>query len=236
MPGMAIEKSLAQHYCRIRLDGSRAGTVRICSVHLFVLQEKTMKNFAFPLFCLVGSLSLGHFAFSQEATATATAVRVPAASIPKMGPLTVTVDMMGGQKIVGTWTDITELPFKGAVGEVKILLSQVAGIKLASADDPSTTVVFKNGDSITGATDLQSISVDTEWGSAKINGSSITSLVLLPDLKWNAAIGLNGKRWSLVDSKNQQGVTVPSGTVLPTNTTTARPAVQPAVTRPGSPN
>ncbi len=139
--------------------------------------------------------------FAQDKEATATAVRAPVASVPKMGPLTVTVELIGGQKITGALTEITDLPFRGAVGDVKVMLSQVAGVKMASADDPSTTIIFKNGDSVTGATDLTTVSVDTEWGSAKINGSSITSLLLLPDLKWNASIGLNGKRWSLVDGK-----------------------------------
>lgn len=157
------------------------------------------------LFLLCTAISVGvngSILFGQDNEAVATAVRAPAASVPKMGPLTVTVDLLGGQKITGTLTEMTDLPFRASLGEVKIPLAQVAGIKLASGDDPSTTIIFKNGDSITGATDLQSVSVDTEWGSAKINGSSITSLILLPDLKWNASIGLNGKRWSLVDSKN----------------------------------
>lgn len=142
----------------------------------------------------------------KEATATATAVRTPAVSIPKMGPLTVTVEMLGGQKITGTLTEITELPIRSSFGEVKVPLSQVAGVKLASADDPSTTIILKNGDSVTGATDLQSVSVDTEWGSAKINGSSITSLLLLPDYKWTSASGIGGsKRWSLQDIKITPG-------------------------------
>ena len=165
---------------------------------------------------------------AQEKEATATAVRAPAVSVSKMGPLTVTVEMLGGQKISGTLTEITDLAFRlGAVGDVKVMLSEVAGIKMASADDPSTTIIFKNGDSVTGATDLKTVSVDTEWGSAKINGSSITSLMLLPDLKWNASIGLNGKRWSLVDGKNipsgQPGQLNPSSVVQPGTRTTTQP-------------
>ena len=165
---------------------------------------------------------------AQEKEATATPVRAPAASVSKMGPLTVTVEMLGGQKISGTLTEITDLAFRlGAVGDVKVMLSEVAGIKMASADDPSTTIIFKNGDSVTGATDLKTVSVDTEWGSAKINGSSITSLMLLPDLKWNASIGLNGKRWSLVDGKNipsgQPGQPYPSTVVQPGTRTTTQP-------------
>lgn len=155
---------------------------------------------------------------AQDKEATATAVRVPATSVPKMGPLTVTVEMLGGQKITGTLSDLAQLPFRfSGVGEgVKIELSQVAGVKMASPEDPTTTVVFKSGDSLTGATELQSVSVDTEWGSAKINGTSITSIVLLPDLKWTSSVGLSGKRWSLVDSKNSPSA-FQGGPVLPTN-------------------
>jgi hypothetical protein len=170
---------------------------------------------------------------AQDKEATATAVGVPAASIPKMGPITVTVDLVGGQKVSGTLTEVTLLPIRTAFGEASVPLAEVAGVKLASAEDSSTTIIMKNGDSITGATDLKVLSVDTEWGNAKINGSSVLSILLLPDLKWNATIGLNGKRWSLVDSKagpgqpgqpgqpstapqgnqpTRSGTTVPSGT------------------------
>ena len=129
---------------------------------------------------LAGLNSVG---VAQEKEATATAVKSPAASIPKPGPLTVTVEMIGGQKISGTLTEVTMLPIRTGFGAVEVPLAQVAGVKLASAEDPSTTVIMKDGDSITGATDLKSILVDTEWGSAKINGSAITSMLLLPDLK-----------------------------------------------------
>ncbi len=193
-----------------------------------------MKNRVPFMFCTMFAFSANvSLLVAQDKEATATAVRAPAASVPKMGPLTVTVELIGGQKVTGTLTEITDLPFRGAVGDVKVMLSEVAGVKMASADDPSTTIIFKNGDSVTGATDLKTVSVDTEWGSAKINGSSITSLLLLPDLKWNASIGLNGKRWSLVDGKNTpsgqpgqiiNGQFVPSTTGQPgTRTTTSQP-------------
>ena len=176
---------------------------------------------------LAGLNSVGD---AQEKEAIATAVKSPAASIPKSGPLTVTVEMIGGQKISGTLTEVTMLPIRTGFGAVEVPLAQVAGVKLASAEDPSTTVIMKDGDSITGATDLKSILVDTEWGSAKINGSAITSMLLLPDLKWTASIGLSGKRWSLVDSKAapQPGQFPPTGllpagarpgTVLPSSGT-----------------
>ena len=181
------------------------------------------------LFLLGTLVSIGENAsilVAQDNEATATVVRTPAASVTKMAPLTVTVELIGGQKITGTLTEVTMLPIRTAFGEASVPLTEVAGVKLATAEDTSTTVIMKNGDSITGATDLKTVSVDTEWGSAKINGSSITSLLLLPDLKWNASIGLSGKRWSLVDGKTtaqpgQPGLSqpgVPSNRVLPSGT------------------
>ena len=108
---------------------------------------------------LAGLNSVGD---AQEKEATATAVKSPAASIPKSGPLTVTVEMVGGQKISGTLTEVTMLPIRTGFGAVEVPLAQVAGVKLASAEDPSTTVIMKDEDSITSATDLKSILVDTE--------------------------------------------------------------------------
>jgi len=189
------------------------------------------------LFILVAMGARSSSLAAQELEATATAVRVPAATIPKLGPLTVTVELQGGQKIVGALTDMAELPFRGgSVGEVKIMLSEVAGIKLAAADDPSTSIIFKNGDSITGATDLKMVTVDTEWGSAKINGSSIVSLILLPDLKWTSVMQANGKRWSLQDIKVTPAVMTLPTTILPN--TTFLPGQNPASTpnRPSIPN
>jgi hypothetical protein len=190
----------------------------------------------FHLFVL-GALSAvclsNRFVGAQEAEATATAVRVPAASVVKSNPLTVTVELVGAQKITGTLFEITELPFRGSIGAVKIQLSEVAGIKLATSDDPSTTVIFKNGDSITGATENQTISVDTEWGSAKINGTSIVSMTFLPDLKWTSSMQSNGKRWSLVDVKSQPGQSGP-GMTLPSGSSVTNPAIGLPTSQPGT--
>ena len=200
---------------------------------------KTSSRFLLSALVAVSTNYTFLVAQDKEATATATTVRAPAASVPKMGPLTVTVEMLGGQKITGTLTEITELPIRSSFGEVKVPLSQVAGVKLASADDPSTTIILKNGDSVTGATDLQTVSVDTEWGSAKINGSSITSLLLLPDYKWTAATGIGGsKRWSLLDIKATPGVGLAGqpGTTGQPGQSSFLPSGQPGTTRTTQPN
>lgn len=127
-------------------------------------------------------------------------VRAAKAS-PTVRPLSVAVGLASGNDIEGTLTDTTQLQMQTSFGTASIPLSEVAGIRFASADDATTTVVMLNGDSITGATDVKLITVETEWGTASINGPSIASIMFVPGLKWNPQSGLNGKRWSLLDEK-----------------------------------
>ena len=185
------------------------------------------KRRLFLLATLISLASNCSILTAQEATATV--VRVPAASATKMGPLTVTVELIGGQRITGALTEATKLPIRTVFGAAEPDYSEIAGVKLASAEDTSTTVIFKNGDSVTGATDLKTVSVDTEWGSAKINGSSIASILFLPDLKWTSSMGMSGKRWSLVDSKSPP---LQSGQLLPPSTGPQNPTTRPLVPTP----
>ncbi|MEM9643772.1 MAG: hypothetical protein AAF989_02165 [Planctomycetota bacterium] len=139
----------------------------------------------------------------KATTAKATPVTKAKAVVgdPAVRPLSVTVDLVSKTQITGTLTDTTMLQMKSSFGAVDIPLSEVAGIRFASADDPSTTVVMLNGDSITGATDVKMITVETEWGTATINGVSVASILFVPGLSWSAQSGLNGSRWNLAEKK-----------------------------------
>ena len=131
-------------------------------------------------------------------------------------PLSITVTLLSDTVLSGTLTDTREVMMKTSFGEATIPLSEVAGIRLASSDDAMTTVVMLNGDSITGATDIQKLIVETEWGTATINGTSVGSVLFVPGLSWNSLSGLNGKRWSLVDVKKET-----SASAIPTATSTS---------------
>jgi hypothetical protein len=143
-----------------------------------------------------------------------------AGSSPKARPLSVTVGLVNDSKIEGTLTDTTQLQMQTSFGTASIPLSEVAGIRFASANDATTTVVMLNGDSITGATDVKLITVETEWGTASINGPSISSLMFVPGLTWNPSDGLNGKRWNLSDIQK--------------NETASRPTTNPSAGQPNS--
>ncbi len=58
-----------------------------------------------------------------------------------------------------------------------------------------------NGDSITGASDIRTVTIETEWGTAKINGENLASMLFVPGLQWQSIAGLNGNRWSLIEAK-----------------------------------
>ncbi|TWU03481.1 hypothetical protein [Neorhodopirellula pilleata] len=146
---------------------------------------------------------------------------------PTVRPLSVTVGLVSADEIEGTLTDTTQLQMQTSFGTASIPLSEVAGIRFASANDATTTVVMLNGDSITGATDVKLITVETEWGTASINGPSITSIMLVPGLKWNPQSGLNGNRWSLSDEKEETPpAPKPSATPAPAPRSTPVPSNQ----------
>ena len=139
--------------------------------------------------------------FSTSASAQDSVAKAKPTSTTKVRPLSIAVDLISGTNLSGTLTDAVSLEMRTSFGSASIPLSEVAGIRFASADNASTTVVMLNGDSITGATDVKLITVETEWGTAKINGVSIASILFVPGLSWNSQAGLNGKRWNLADEK-----------------------------------
>lgn len=156
---------------------------------------------------LIALIAVSNAAMAQEEIAEARPVGQAASTdTPKtksLRPLTVATELSGETKITGTLVDTSALQMKTAFGEAQIPLSEIAGVRFASGDNSSTTVVMLNGDSITGATDLKFLTVETEWGTAKINGQSILSMLFVPGLKWESVGGLNGKRWSLVEASAQ---------------------------------
>ena len=151
---------------------------------------------------------------TSEKTAVAKAVPI-ARAVPSLQvrPLSITVTLLSDTKLTGTLTDITSVEMRTSFGIADIPLSQVAGIRFASADDASTTVVMLNGDSITGATEINLMTVETQWGVAAINGSNVASVMFVPGLAWAPQVGLNGNRWNLATVKKP---------VTPKPTTTAR--------------
>ncbi|KAA1261198.1 hypothetical protein LF1_37440 [Rubripirellula obstinata] len=172
-----------------------------------------------------GSLQAQDKDGKKAAIAKAKPVARAVASTPKIRPLSVSVDLLSKTRLEGTLTDATTLEMQTSFGGASIPLSEVAGIRFASAENASTTVVMLNGDSITGATDVKLVTVETEWGTATINGSNISSIMFVPGLDWNPASGLNGKRWNLI---NEKTAVKPKTTTVPATSSNGRTMAPPA--------
>ncbi len=185
---------------------------------------------------------------AQDATAVAEAVPVkpqkvgdevnlePKAVDAKARPITATIELLSSIKIMGVLTDNGQCTVQTSFGPATIPTAEIAAIRLASKEDSMTTIILMNGDSITGATDLKIVTVETEWGTAKINGSSIQSIFFVPEVKWSKAQGINGARWSLIDAKTpppNPPTAAPGPNPNVVNNPNARPSVpaQPGVPR-----
>lgn len=183
----------------------------------------------FTALCAVCLMGVGYAQDSAEPIATATPVEAvdsdpaPAESpaTPSVRPLSVTVQLLSKTEITGTLLDTTSLAMRTSFGVANIPLSEVAGIRTANSGDPVTTVVMHNGDSVTGATELSLVAVETDWGKAEIKGDSIASLLFAPGLQWTSKADLNGNRWVLV-STNPAGQR-PSGTPQPVGVSSPTP-------------
>jgi hypothetical protein len=115
-------------------------------------------------------------------------------------PLAAIVQLnVGTTQLRGSLLSSTDLQMKSSFGEVTIPLSEVAGIKLASEGNATTTVVLHNGDSVTGACDLPRVELQTEWGTATINGSAVNSILFAQGMAWVSEEGLSGTRWALME-------------------------------------
>jgi hypothetical protein len=122
---------------------------------------------------------------------------------PKVRPLAATITLSSGAELRGTLLDETELPMRTSFGQASIPLAEVAGIKMAQEGNSTTTVILHNGDTITGATDLARVNIETEWGKAQINGPNVNAILFTPGLSWVKDDTLTGDRWKLVEQPAQ---------------------------------
>jgi hypothetical protein len=170
------------------------------------MSELFLRNILLIALLVVSPASWGQdtdLPFAEEVASPAVAEPLAMAQPErKLRPLTVTVGLTDDTQLTGTLLETSEVSIKTAFGEAAIPLSEVAGIRFPAADDSSTTVVMLNGDSITGATELKFVGIETAWGSAKVNGQSIGTLLFVPGLQWTATTSIGGKRWSLIETNS----------------------------------
>ena len=135
----------------------------------------------------------------STATPAALATRAIATGTPAVAALVATLQLNAGNpQLRGQLLSEAQIFMKTSFGDATVPLSEVAGIKLASQENPATTVILHNGDSITGACDLERVDLQTEWGRAEVQGTAINSILFIENVSWVSDRGLNGTRWELL--------------------------------------
>jgi hypothetical protein len=84
-----------------------------------------------------------------------------------------------------------------------------------------------NGDSITGALQLEHVAIQTDWGRAEIYGTHVTSILFTPGLKWTSEAGLNGTRWKLVTDESRPAAATSAAASSPTPVATTAASAPP---------
>ena len=74
--------------------------------------------------------------------------------------------------MVGTLSGTEAIQLTTSIGDVKIAIEQIAGIRFGIDADNRAVVVMKNGDSLTGTPDLKTVTIETDWGQQKLNRGS----------------------------------------------------------------
>ena len=77
-------------------------------------------------------------------------------------------------------------------------------MKFAQERNSKTTVVLHNSETLTGATDLPRLAIETEWGKAEINGPNTVWVLFSQGLTWVSDKGLRGRRWKLAEKQSDQ--------------------------------
>jgi hypothetical protein len=93
---------------------------------------------------------------------------------------------------------------------------------MAQKGSPTTTVVLHNGDSITGATQVLELTIETEWGKAIVDAPNVSSILFTPGVKWVSQKELSGTRWRLAAAEGTKSTVTTTQRTAPRSTTTRR--------------
>ena len=149
---------------------------------------------------------------------------------PKLQPQSVVVTLINGNTMMGTISDADQWTMKTSFGTANVPLSAVAGIRMAQEGSATTTVALHNGDTITGAVEIDRVAIQTDWGRAEILGTHVASILFTTGLKWTSEPGLNGTRWKLVAVEPRTATTKsvgPNAIAQPRGPTVNRPVGRP---------
>lgn len=101
---------------------------------------------------------------------------VAAQSVDGPAGSTAYVTVSQNRELSGAVAELTELDVSTSFGEVKVPVAKIDGIKMNVSGDGAAVIAFANGDMLTGKVQLDTIKLNTEWGTAHINANKIETI------------------------------------------------------------
>ncbi|MCA9184082.1 MAG: hypothetical protein R3E01_28675 [Pirellulaceae bacterium] len=169
---------------------------------------KTMTVTGVLALCLV-ALNITH-TVGQEDKADTKPMPAPAATRP--ADSTAKLQLRTDLALEGTLVELETVKLNAIFGEVAVPTHAIVGIHFGETGKEPTTVIMRNGDTLTGQLGVSEIKIVSEWGQSTVNTSSIKSIVLGSDMQWSQSTSLDGQRWTLV--KGTAPNTLPPGTTF----------------------
>ena len=105
------------------------------------------------------------------------------------------VKVTRNRELAGAAIDLNSVNFKAEFGDVTIPMAKVAGIKLHVNADDDAVIALKNGDLVTGAIGLDTVSLRTAWGKAHVKLDQIETIMSDPASRFFAETNSGKKGW-----------------------------------------
>ena len=105
------------------------------------------------------------------------------------------VKVTRNREISGTPISLGEIKFQAEFGKVSVPMAKIAGIKLHVNGEDAAVIALKNGDLVTGAIELETISLNTTWGKAHVKLDQIETILADSKSRFFAESTAGNKGW-----------------------------------------
>ena len=145
-------------------------------------------------FCLTALIVLVGVQANAQEEQTPTPAPTPAAESQP----TLQLELRNAMTLTGTPLGMEAIKVNTLFGEVDIPFVAIAGVRFGKESTGPSTIVLRNGDSITGEILMTDVEFVSQWGQATVHTNSIRSIVLVSGVEWGGESSIGGQRWTLL--------------------------------------
>ena len=122
----------------------------------------------------------------------------------------ITLELKDGSRLVGELEELESFRVKTEYGELTIPSKAIAGIRLggyaAGGDGHVSSILFGNGDQLSGRLLLDAVTLEAKWGQAKVSPTQMKSIIMTAQqMTW-----IHNGTWKLIPRDQAQPQSVPA--------------------------